>query len=523
MEKSSSRIALLVILWWLMADAKGDVTADAVIRDRWDWAEGTAANAGGADREFYNAAAGLRWRKLHGDWRDRFGVLHGSQPYGQLSIAIGTEDLPVRIDVTTLVQQWLNQRFANRGFFLRMSPESDGVLRFASRENPDPSLQPKLRLQFSDGEQLLAASADTDLDPSMAQSRGQNGNLKLSVGQHHGLLQFDLAALLERAQRLQKAELLLTALGRTGSALTVQIFAADTPQPLRQPAMPGLADSYAGDIGIRQHPQVIFATRFDEPHWQAAWAQLPLRHSVVNQAAQFEPLQQNALQVGLGKPTPQSTGVLPLIPWLGKAPEQIYVRYYLRLPDSAGVRTGSLRLPGVVAVEQDPAADISDVAATEPATAVPLWRGYALLLPAIGAGNPLAGRAPVVAVIHDLQDNEQPVRTLPWVLGDGAFLQRDRWYCIEQYVRLNTPGKADGVWQIWLDGQEVLNQRQLQLRRWHSERIGSFQLDLHDIDAPGREQLIYLDNLVLARRYIGPMPSAAAKSAAPLDEAPAAR
>src|ERR1051326_2135274 len=28
-----------------------------------------------------------------------------------------------------------------------------------------------------------------------------------------------------------------------------------------------------------------------------------------------------------------------------------------------------------------------------------------------------------------------------------------RWVCVESHIRLNTPGKADGIFELWLDGK----------------------------------------------------------------------
>lgn len=490
--------------------------ATVLAADGRDWAEGNAASEGGADREFYNAAAGLRWRKLHGDWRDRAGVLHGSKAYAQQTIAPTMTEQAVRFEVTTLVQQWLDRSFANRGFLLRMSAQSDGVVRFASREHPESGLQPRLRLLFSTGEQLLLAAADTDLDPSMAQSRGKQGTLKVSVGQHHALLRFELAPVRQTLGRLQKAELILTPLTRSGDVLTVQVFAADVPVPLVTPAMPGLAERYAGDIGIRQHPQVVYATGFDEPDWQAAWQNLPLQRAVQTLPA-FDRWQQQALPLWLGHDGAVAAGTLALQPWLGKSPEQLYLRYYLRIAAPLTLRRDGVRLPGLVAkpgtateVNASMNASATDSAppsttsgrAPEPAG----WRAYALLLPPLAGDNPLAGRLPVQSVWRDPDSEDEPIRTQPWIEGEGAFLLSDRWYCVEQFLQLNSPGQADGIWQVWLDGQEVLNQRQLRIRRSAGDRIDQLQLDLNGADpAAAREQWIAIDNLVIARRYIGPM------------------
>jgi len=50
-------------------------------------------------------------------------------------------------------------------------------------------------------------------------------------------------------------------------------------------------------------------------------------------------------------------------------------------------------------------------------------------------------------------------------LGRGRWWFRPgRWYCLEQQVDLNTPGRADGRIQVWVDGKPVLDARKLIFR-----------------------------------------------------------
>ena len=39
----------------------------------------------------------------------------------------------------------------------------------------------------------------------------------------------------------------------------------------------------------------------------------------------------------------------------------------------------------------------------------------------------------------------------------SATLADNRWYCIETYEKLNTPGVANGISQAWVDGTQVMN------------------------------------------------------------------
>jgi hypothetical protein len=53
-----------------------------------------------------------------------------------------------------------------------------------------------------------------------------------------------------------------------------------------------------------------------------------------------------------------------------------------------------------------------------------------------------------------------------WQDGSGSRvqLQRGQWYHVRQHVKLNTPGKSDGVLREWVNGQLVLNRTNAQFR-----------------------------------------------------------
>ncbi len=56
-----------------------------------------------------------------------------------------------------------------------------------------------------------------------------------------------------------------------------------------------------------------------------------------------------------------------------------------------------------------------------------------------------------------------------WEATTAAPIQLDRWYCLEIRAKMNDAGQANGLLQVWLDGQLVLDVRNLTLRH---NRIG---------------------------------------------------
>ncbi len=81
-----------------------------------------------------------------------------------------------------------------------------------------------------------------------------------------------------------------------------------------------------------------------------------------------------------------------------------------------------------------------------------------------------------------------------------------RWFSLEMKVKLNTPGKRDGELRVWIDGKEALTCAQAFFRSIGAVHIRSV-LDQARLDSNLHFKTsghLWVDNLVVARRYIGP-------------------
>ena len=72
------------------------------------------------------------------------------------------------------------------------------------------------------------------------------------------------------------------------------------------------------------------------------------------------------------------------------------------------------------------------------------------------------------------------------------------WHHIEFWVKLNTPGQADGLQTFWLDGAQVGNWSGMRFRSSSILRLNSVQLSF-SVAAPGapRNQELYIDDLLV--------------------------
>ncbi len=76
----------------------------------------------------------------------------------------------------------------------------------------------------------------------------------------------------------------------------------------------------------------------------------------------------------------------------------------------------------------------------------------------------------------------------------------DTWTCVEQYIKLNTPGKNDGVARAWINGELVFEKTDYLWRTTNKLKIYSYWVDYY---RGGKQPAyhnhhVYLDNLVIA-------------------------
>ena len=82
----------------------------------------------------------------------------------------------------------------------------------------------------------------------------------------------------------------------------------------------------------------------------------------------------------------------------------------------------------------------------------------------------------------------------------------DKWFCLEMMVKLNTPGVKDGVMRLWIDGREVFRHNGVFVRTVPEVKIRTIVDQLYaDKTRMTGNSTFWVDNRVIARRYVGPM------------------
>src|SRR5262245_22998568 len=460
------------------------------------WAEGGHGDHG-ATREYYNAPAYLRWRKLMGDWLDAEGKPYGDKPFGETELVNEAKPEVVSLDVSRLVQRWVEGSLPNKGFFLRCI-SGDGSFRFRSRESADASQHPQLVV---DG-RTLAPEADTFLERSTYQGMGGKDTLNLS-SENSVLIRFPLEGI---AAPVKSATLKMFVAARYGARARVGAFLCDSGVKAATAALPvGLAARYPDDKGLAKDPAVYLYSDFENDDWGRAWTSGADAKTLVpvseDPERRLEPLQGRALRVLIPKGTNNGMNVLyKFAKQTGSEPEEVYMRYYLRFCGDWQTIQGG-KLPGIAGTYGDAGWGGRKVDGTDGWSA----RGSFNVAPA--PGNPLAGRIPIGSYVYHADMPGDYGDIWIWVDGYGGELAKDRWYCLEQYVKLNTPGQKDGVLRAWVDGRLAFEKTDVRYRNVAKLKIETVWMNIyHGGKLPtDRDVHAYIDHVVIARQYIGPM------------------
>jgi hypothetical protein len=98
-----------------------------------------------------------------------------------------------------------------------------------------------------------------------------------------------------------------------------------------------------------------------------------------------------------------------------------------------------------------------------------------------------------------------PSRYPDWRPIPNFVPQRNRWYCYEFMVKVNTLGRHDGEVKVWVDGQLSMDFPDLFIRNVNDLLIDKSKLMLHAQRNPNGPMKKWYDQVVMARKYIGPM------------------
>lgn len=463
--------------------------------------------ADGVSCTFFDVALGLTWpgggRVAH---RDADGVVNGPRPWSAGAFAPDGGRV-LRLDSSSALKASWARAEPQLALLLRLDGD---LLRLHSREDPDPGLRPQLRLQASDGRvRYVEPAADATLDCSTYRGLGERPVLELQR-QVAVALRFDLLpARLALGETPPRAELVLVRQGDAPARGRIAVHSLDS--PLAAPAAApgperGIAARYPADEGIGRDPDVLFADAFESRGPAPGWVvgEGGGADTVADDPTPgFKPLLGRALRVRI--PRGGQLGLDLRYPLArtpaGVEPEVAFLRYCLLLaPDWLGASDGG-KLPGLAGTYG------------RAGWGGRAWDGEAgwSMRGAFGlptpAGHPAHGRVMLGSYAYHAGSEGRFGEGLFWAGSDLAgLLEPGRWACIEQHLRLNTPGRSDGLLAVWVDGRSVYRRDNLRLRDRADIRIETAWMNVFHggTAAAPRDMHAWIDQVVIARRYIGP-------------------
>lgn len=486
-------LATMAIALYALPAPAGEVEPRIVLYDGGD----------GATCAYFNSGAALAWRKRQGDWRDAEGRASGDVPFASAEVTPPSDRDGTRWDVTAMVRAW-SQQGAPRGGFMLVAAAPARLAEFATREFADASARPRLHIEWEDGAAPsdLAPTADVELDCSTARGLGTRPTMRVGPN-HRSALQFDVRPVRDRA--VARATLVLAPVAVSRDPAAVGVF------ELLPPAIEdarvtdqGIAARYPRDAGIAKDPAVLFAADFESPRWTSAWTLLS-RESHAERVARddargFEPLSGYAMRVKVAKGDNMGLDLrFDFKERLGFEPEDVYFRYYLRFASDWNPVVDGGKLPGLSGTY----GQAGWGGRRSNAGAGWSMRGQFNLAPS--PGNPLAGRVSIGTYAYHAGMSDRYGDHWYWMRNAAGILDRDRWYCIEQHVKVNTPGAKDGVLEAWVDGVPAFARSDIVVRQSDAIRIERVWMNVYHggIEAADRDMHLYIDNVVVARSYVG--------------------
>lgn len=460
----------------------------------------------GISCDSYDVALGVPWPKGGPIWVDSAGQTRGDRAFALERVRPDDRRSLRKFDLTSLVGTWGQGSAPSDGVLLRLREGEDQ--HFHSRHVADIALRPQLILTLADGRRrFIEASASAALDCSTY--RGQVRN-PVMVAKRMGwiALRFELPDLQqEGGARLSKAELLLVrAQDRQQGPFLLEAFRLATPSgPTVVAPSPGIAARYPADQGIGADAEVFFADNFESKVPNARWDLGATTTAVLtgrDDKRSFQPLGDRALRVHIPR------GAQLGLDWRyrfkkhhGVEPEEAYFRYYLWLaPDWLRASDGG-KLPGFAGTYGRAAWG------GRPWDGVLGWSMRGSYGIARSSAQPSTANVILGTYAYHSKSSLYG-EGLGWIGSNfGGLISPGQWVCIEQRVKLNTPGKEDGLLQTWVDGRQVLFRQDLRLRDTSSIRIEEVWMNFfHGGTAAAPVDMhAYVDNLVIARQYIGLM------------------
>lgn len=238
----------------------------------------------------------------------------------------------------------------------------------------------------------------------------------------------------------------------------------------------------------------LFTCSFDEDDWYKAWGlrNSPERTAIINkdQNLNFEPYKGNALKIRVDKNGHYGLSLqYRFMDRLGYEPESIFFSYRLRLADDWNPKQGG-KLPGISGTYGRAGWGGRPVNGQDGWSARGLFKGQ------------VNGLTPVGYYCYHADMKGQYGENWVWDIERRGYLENNRWYHIEQFIKLNTPKHNDGVLKAWVDGQLAFEKNDVRMRDTDALKIEAVWVNLYHGGkwTAETEDHIFIDEVLITER-----------------------
>ncbi len=428
--------------------------------------------------------------------------MQGKTPY-TINETANTQSKYIEWDITRLAKEHLAKLHDNNGWLIKGLATSAPAT-FYSREHSNESYHPKLRIRLRNASSEISSSADTYLSKSTTTPLGKRDQLQL-VGGSSILIKFELPKTIRYGDVEQiKLRLYYQKLYGNKKVKSGIFRSAPGGKLLHELPTAGLAENYPQDNSIHNDKDVIFANNFESKNWKNGFDLVNKNILRIDKKAattgSYIPLDGGALRIRIPKSMTFGTNLSYFFKeQIGKEPEEIYFRYYLRLGDNWAPSTGG-KLPGIAGTYKKAGWG------GRRSTGINGWSARGLFRAPLPQNNPLSNKIPIGTYLYHANMAGSYGDDIIWSRNARGILKKNRWYCIEQYIRLNDPQQSNGILQTWVDGRASYFADNLKFRSTSNLKIERIWLNVyHGGSTPAPQDLdLYIDNVVVAKKYIGP-------------------
>ncbi|MDX1538460.1 polysaccharide lyase [Arsukibacterium sp.] len=476
-QKSIVKLARLLVLCLLPVAAINAAPLSPEQITAVDWHEGDKQLAG-ASRSYSYAAAYISWPGPQmGVWIDKNMQFLGEHPFDQQRISRAQTNKLVSWQVTGLVQHIVSTKQPAIDLILR-GQDTQGTSLFHSKESAE-NKGPTLTISTSAGRSItLTANMDTYLDESTFRSLGHSKTLKAGTS-NLSLLRFTIPALTADEQ-ITAAELKLIVKKQFGTSNIGVFWLA---QPLTTTKV----------LAPFPTQKIVFQEDFSNRNWAANWSSLD-RRSLAEQAKAPQRPDNIALKVEFNPEQNLALNLILLLKsTLAQEPEALYFQYDLYLADNWLATKGGGKFPGLAGTYNKAgwggrSADGSNG-----------WSARGQFGDTIKSDDKFNNSTPLGFYAYYPDNGQNHGAAMYWDTGNNP-IKPGKWYQITQYVKLNTPGKQDGVLKAWVDQKQVFARTDIRFRDTSDLKIERLWLNFYHGGTAKPVQLmeLYIDNVILA-------------------------